>query len=103
MIVSNIIAISKKELRTYFSSPLAYIVAAFFWFISGFFFVKILIGQQGIIQQISSKEQMEISRISVDVAIEFLNSYLAILGVLSLLVIPILSMGLYGREKKKKL
>ncbi|MGD1920726.1 MAG: ABC transporter permease [Pleurocapsa sp.] len=101
MIISNITAIAQKELQSYFVSPFAYVMAAFFWFISGLFFVEILIGKQGIIQQVFSREQMGVSIGSVDVATEFLNSYLAILGTLSLLIIPILSMGLYADEKKQ--
>ena len=101
MIVSNIIAVAQKELQSYFGSPLAYVLAAFFWFVSGFFFVEILIGKQGLIQQIALKEQTEIVIGSVDIATEFLNAYSAILGTLSLLIIPILSMGLYAEEKKQ--
>ena len=101
MIVSNIIAIAQKELQSYFASPFAYIVAAFFWFISGFFFVEILIGKQGIIQQVILREQTGVNLSSVDVATEFIASYFAILGTLSLLIIPILSMGLYTEEKRQ--
>lgn len=101
MIVNNIIAIAQKELQSYFASPFAYIVATFFWFISGFFFVEMLIGKQGIIQQIYSREQIGTSIVTVDAATEFLNFYLSVLGILSLLTIPILSMGLYAEEKKR--
>ena len=100
MIISSIIAIAQKELQSYFGSPLAYVIAAIFWLVSGFFFVQILIGDQGIIQQISLREQTGVIIDSVDVATEFLNSYLAILGTLSLLIVPILSMGLYAEEKR---
>ena len=101
MLISNIIAIAQKELQSYFASPLAYVVAAVFWFISGLFFVEILIGEQGIIQQVALSEQMGISIGSVDVATEFLNSFFAILESLSLFIIPILSMGLYAEERKQ--
>lgn len=100
MIISNIVAIAQKELRGYFCSPLAYVIAAFFWFISGFFFIEILIGDRGIIQQVLLGEQTGSIVAPIDVATEFINSYLAILGTLSLLVIPVLSMGLYAEEKK---
>lgn len=101
MIVSNIVTIAKKELHSYFSSPLAYIIATFFWLVSGFFFVEILLGQQGIIQQIAYREQTGLAVGSVDVASELMTSYLAILGTLTLLIIPILSMGLYAEEKRQ--
>ena len=100
MIINNVIAIAQKELRNYFVSPFAYSIAAVFWFFSGFFLVEILLGQQGIIQQLAFQEQAGIDIGNVDVATEFLNSYLAILGTLSLLIIPVLSMGLYTEERK---
>ena len=101
MIITNVMAIVQKELQNYFASPFSYIVAAIFWFISGLFFVEILIGEQGIIQQVALREQMGVSIGSVDMATELLNSFLAVLGTLSLFIIPILSMGLYTEEKKQ--
>lgn len=101
MIISNIMAIAKRELQGYFTSPLAYIVAAVFWFISGLFFVEILIGQQGLIQQVALSESMGVELGAIDVATEFLGSFLTILGSSSLLIVPILSMGLYAEEKKR--
>ena len=101
MIFSNILAIAQRELQGYFASPLAYIVAAIFWFISGLFFVEILIGERGIIQQIALSETSGMNIGSIDVATEFLSSFLAILGSLTILIVPILSMGLYAEERKR--
>lgn len=101
MIISNAIAIAQRELQSYFASPLAYLIAAVFWLISGWFFVEILIGDRGIMQQVIMSERMGIDLGSIDVAIEFLNSFLAILSSLSLFIVPILSMGLYAEEKKR--
>ena len=100
MIISNTIAIFKKELQGYFTSPLAYIVAAVFWLLSGLFFVELLLGQEGIIQQISASEQLGITG-SIDVAYIFLNSFFAVMGSLCLFILPILSMGLYSEERKR--
>ena len=101
MIFANIFAIAQRELQGYFASPLAYIVAAIFWFISGLFFVEILIGDQGIIQQIALSERAGIDIGAIDVAMEFLNSFLAILGSLTILIVPVLTMGLYAEERKR--
>ncbi|MEM6613395.1 MAG: ABC transporter permease, partial [Cyanobacteria bacterium P01_C01_bin.72] len=101
MIFANIFAIAQRELQGYFASPLAYIVAAIFWFISGLFFVEILIGDQGIIQQIALSERAGIDIGSIDVAMEFLSSFLAILGSLTILIVPVLTMGLYAEERKR--
>ena len=102
MIISNTIAIVQKELHGYFASPLNYVVIAIFWFISGLFFIELLLGQQGIIQQIAMSEQMGIPTDSIDAAYVFLNSFFAVMGSLSLFVLPIFSMGLYAEERKRK-
>ncbi len=101
MIISNTIAIAQRELRGYFASPLAYIVAAIFWFISGLLFYELSLGDRGIIQQVALSERMGMDIGSIDVATELLNSFSAVLSSLSLFLVPILSMGLYAEEKKR--
>lgn len=49
VVLSNIIAIYRRELQSYFVSPLAYAIAGIFWFIAGLFFVMILLGPDGIL------------------------------------------------------
>ena len=99
--INNVLAIFRKELQSYFASPLAYIVAAVFWLISGFFFVSILLGPQGIIQQVAAREQLGLPTPPVDVAYEFLNFFFGVMGSLVLFILPILSMGLYAEERKR--
>ncbi len=101
IIINNIIAIFRKELQSYFASPLAYIVAAVFWLLSGFFFVSLLIGSNSIIQQIATREQMGMELPPLDVAYIFINSFFGIMGSLILFILPILSMGLYAEERKQ--
>ena len=36
--MSNILAIAQKELKSYFASPIAYIVIGFFVFVYGYFY-----------------------------------------------------------------
>ena len=101
IIISNIIAIFRKELQSYFASPLAYIVAAVFWLLSGFFFVSILLGPNGIIQQVAYSEQMGMSLPPIDLAYEILKAFLGVLGSFILFILPVLSMGLYAEERKR--
>ncbi|MBE9128442.1 MULTISPECIES: ABC transporter permease [unclassified Coleofasciculus] len=101
IIIGNIVAIFRKELQGYFASPLAYVVAGFFWLLSGFFFVTILLGPNGIIQQAAARDQLGMPTPPVDVAYEFLNWFLSVMGSLVLFVLPILSMGLYAEERKR--
>ncbi len=101
MIVANIMAIAQKELREYFTSPLFHVILAVFWLISGLFFVELLLGEQGIIQQIAMSEQAGIPIGAIDVSYAFLNSFFAFMGSLALFILPILSMGLYSEERKR--
>jgi ABC-2 type transport system permease protein len=101
IILSNIIAIFRRELQSYFASPLAYIVATVFWLLSGFFFVSLLIGPQGIIQQVAISEQMGMELPPLDVAYLFITNFFTVMGSLILFILPILSMGLYAEERKQ--
>ncbi|HEY9634400.1 MAG TPA: ABC transporter permease [Coleofasciculaceae cyanobacterium] len=101
VIISNIAAIFRKELQGYFASPLAYVVAGIFWLLSGFFFVTVLLGPEGIIQQVALRDQQGVPAPPIDVAYEFLRFFLGVMGSLALFVLPILSMGLYAEERKR--
>jgi ABC-2 type transport system permease protein len=101
VIVANVLAIFRKELQGYFASPLAYIVASIFWLLSGFFFIVILLGPEGIIQQAAAQDQLGVPTPPIDIAYEFLRFFLGVLGSLALFVLPILSMGLYAEERKR--
>ncbi len=100
-IISNIIAIFRKEFQSYFASPLAYLVASVFWLISGSFFFAILLAPDGIIAQVNAAEQLGIPTPPVDVAYIVLRSFLGVIGSLILFILPILSMGLYAEERKR--
>ncbi len=101
IIIANIWAIFRKELQGYFYSPLAYLVAALFWLISGFFFVQILLGPEGVIQQAAAREQFATPTSAEDFAYQFLFFFLSVIGSLATFVLPILSMGLYAEERKQ--
>lgn len=105
-VIANIIAIYRRELQSYFVSPLAYLVAGIFWLLAGFFFVAILLGPSGLIQQAAIADQQGqqagIPLPPVDVAYQFLQLYLGVLGSLALFILPILSMGLYAEERKRR-
>jgi ABC-2 type transport system permease protein len=101
--IANIIAIFRKELQGYFASPLAYIVAAVFWLLSGYFFVKILyLDEDSIIQQVAFQEQLGYATPPTDVPYVFISSFFGVMGSSILFILPILSMGLYADERKQK-
>ncbi|MGD1908125.1 MAG: ABC transporter permease [Leptolyngbyaceae cyanobacterium] len=103
-ILSNLLAIYRRELQGYFASPLSYVIAAVFWLLGGFFLVVLLLGPDGVIAFAARQDQavqLGLGAPTVDVAYEFLQYYLGFLGSLSMFILPILSMGLYAEERKQ--
>ncbi|WP_353932693.1 ABC transporter permease [Okeanomitos corallinicola TIOX110] len=105
IVIANIIAIYRRELQSYFVSPLAYGIAGIFWFISGLFLVMILIGPGGILPTIATYDvqgqQFGIPIPPIDVPYEFIRAFLDRISWLLLFILPILSMGLYADERKR--
>jgi ABC-2 type transport system permease protein len=101
LFLNNFLAIYRRELQSYFTSPVAYLVAVIFWFIGGLFLVTILLSPNGLIAQVSIAEQLGNAPPSIDVPYEFLKIYLNLLGSLAMFVLPMLSMGLYAEERKQ--
>ncbi|MEJ1930833.1 ABC transporter permease [Nostoc sp. NIES-2111] len=105
IVLSNIIAIYRRELQSYFVSPLAYAIASVFWFIAGLFLVMILLGPNGILVYVASLDvqgqQLGVPVPPIDVPAEFIQAFLDRLGWLLLFILPVLSMGLYAEERKR--
>ncbi|MDM9584824.1 MULTISPECIES: ABC transporter permease [unclassified Nostoc] len=105
IVLSNIIAIYRRELQSYFVSPLAYAIAGIFWLIAGLFFVMILLGPDGILVGVAAidaqGQQLGVPVPPIDVPYEFVRAFLDRMGWLLLFILPILSMGLYAEERKR--
>ncbi|QSJ16587.1 ABC transporter permease subunit [Nostoc sp. UHCC 0702] len=105
IVLSNIIAIYRRELQSYFVSPLAYAIAGIFWFIAGLFLIMILLGPDGILPQVAAydlqAQQFQVPLPPIDVPYEFVRAFLDRMGWLLLFILPILSMGLYAEERKR--
>jgi ABC-2 type transport system permease protein len=104
VILSNLFAIYKRELRNYFVLPWAYVIAAVFWFINGFLFFNIVFGEQGVIRNAQLNDlqpSIGVAAAQVDTAFDLVSIFLATVGSLSLFILPILSMGLYSEERKR--
>lgn len=100
-IAYNFLAIYRRELHSYFASPLAYTIAAIYWLIAGILFSATL---DGVIQQaafLDAQAQSGVQIPAIDVPYEFLRAFLGLMGSLSLFVLPMLSMGLYAEERKR--
>ncbi|MGH8000984.1 MAG: ABC transporter permease [Brasilonema sp.] len=103
VVLGNIIAIYRRELQSYFVSPLAYAIAGVFWLLSGLFFVLILMGPEGILQTVAAFDLQGQQQfpVPIDVPYEFVRAFLDRMGWLLLFILPILSMGLYAEERKR--
>jgi len=94
--LSNVLAIAQKELKSYFASPIAYIVIGFFGLLFGFFYYTLLMifNQQS--TQMMGFEGAPVQNVN-DQMIRplFLNA-----SVLVLFVLPMITMRTYSEEKR---
>jgi ABC-2 type transport system permease protein len=99
----NILAIYRRELYSYFRSPLAYTIAGIFWLICGLLFFSLLLASIQEAALIDFQQQGSGERgPNFDIPYLFLQSFLSnVLGSISLFVLPLLSMGLYAEERRQ--
>lgn len=93
--MSNILAIANKELRSYFSSPIAYIVLGFFALLFGWFYVTIL---SWFVRQ--STQMNQFGPQSMNINQQMIRLLLQNVTVLLLFVLPMITMRTYSEEKR---
>jgi ABC-2 type transport system permease protein len=91
--MQNILAIWQREMKSYFVSPIAYVVLTVFLFITGFFFFAY-------IAQLSSAQMGQIQQ-AIDVPGIVTRGLFQTTSVVLLFIIPMLTMGLFAEEKKR--
>ena len=95
------LAIFQKDLKSYFTSPIAYVVIAVFLVISGFIFFNLLSAfNYRLMQLLQFKMQMPGIQLTINLNDWILNPLFNNLGVTLLLIIPALTMKLFSEEKK---
>lgn len=93
----NILTIARKELKTYFTSPMAYIVLAIGAVIFGFFFYSAL---AFFVQRGLESEMMGRGPFPMNVNDFVIRPLLMNLSVISLFLVPMITMRLYAEEKR---
>ena len=92
----NILAIAHKELRSYFASPIAYIVIGFFALLYGFFFVAIM---QYFVRS-SMQAGLMAGAQSMNVNQQLIRPLLQNFLVVNLFLLPMVTMRTYSEEKR---
>ena len=96
--MSNILAIAQKELKSYFASPIAYIVIGLFALLYGYFFVAIL--------AYFVRQSMQISQFggqggqAMNMNQQLIRPLLQNVTILVLFVMPMVTMRTYSEEKR---
>ncbi len=96
----NVLTIVGRELRSYFVSPVAYVVLGVFVLLSGVFFQAILVQTLQMVQTIQAQSFGGTPQ-PVDVPGEISRQYFGTLGVILLFMLPMITMGLFSEERKR--
>ncbi|HOI44406.1 MAG TPA: ABC transporter permease subunit, partial [Candidatus Aminicenantes bacterium] len=95
--MKNIWAIAKKELRTYFTSPIAYAVITVFLVLTGFFFYSLVWWFNSQSMQMAQNpyyyQQININQM-------VFSPLYHNMSIILLLMLPLLTMRLFSEEKK---
>jgi ABC-2 type transport system permease protein len=99
--MKGIIAVYRRELGSYFVSPIAYIVVGLFLLVCGFLFYNLL----STVMQQSMRFQMEAMQRGgpqpIDVPGIVVRNFLGSIGFIILILLPMLTMGVYAEERKR--
>ena len=94
--MNNVLTMFRKELNSYFRSPIAYLVLAFFGFLAGYFFYVYV----ALFVDRSVQSQMSGRSMPMDVNEWVIRPLLANLSVIGLFMIPMITMRLFAEEKR---
>ena len=98
----NFLAVYTKEIRSYFVSPVAYVIAGVFLFLSGYLFRNILMqfNQICLIYTQRSQQFAAGGMPPLNLNEMVVTQFFAVMDFIWLLVVPMLTMRLFAEEKK---
>ncbi len=95
----NVLAIVEKELRTYFVSPVAYVVMTCFLLLAGWFFFNLLTQLQQYIQMAQSFQRFDmLEQLSISNAV--VAPLVGNLAIILMFIVPVVTMRALAEEKK---
>jgi ABC-2 type transport system permease protein len=97
--MSNILAIAHKELKSYFASPIAYVVIGFFALLFGYFFVALLAFFERQSMQMAQMGMMGEAP-TMNINQQLIRPLLMNASVIILFVLPMITMRTYAEEKR---
>src|SRR5262249_59031199 len=95
--MSNIIAIAQKELKSYFASPIAYIVIGLFALLYGYFYIALL---AFFVRQSMQMGQFGMGPQAQNVNQQLIRPLLQNVTIIALFVMPMITMRTYAEEKR---
>jgi len=93
----NVIAIAQKELKSYFSSPIAYITIGFFALLYGYFYIAIL---AYFVRQSMQMNQFQGGPQALNINQVLIRQLLQNVTILILFIMPMITMRTYSEEKR---
>ena len=98
----NFLAVYTKEMRSYFISPVAYVIAGVFLFLSGYLFRNILMQFNFLCMQFAQRAQYmgSMGMPNLNLNDWVVTQFFGVMDFIWLLVVPMLTMRLFAEEKK---
>ena len=95
--MSNVLAIAHKELKSYFASPIAYIVIGLWALLYGYFFIAIL---SFFVRQSMQMNQFGQGPQSMNVNQQLIRPLMTNVTIMILFLMPMVTMRIYSEEKR---
>lgn len=96
----NCYLIAKKELRSYFTSPVAYVVIIIFLIITGYFFFNLFASFSTLSFQASANPALAKQKNLLNITETVIRPLFGNMSIIMLLMMPLLTMRLFSEEKK---